>query len=289
VTVALAIARAVQFASLMVIFGGGAYLLLLRRKLHLSPRAAAPRTMFVIAAVAAFLSAICWLCLASGQISGDWRAAFDLPIVERVVHGTHFGSVFAVRIVGLVLLLAASIGMRACRTETLVVLSAFLLGSLGLTSHAAASADIPAGYIRAANDAVHLLAAGFWIGGLVVLAALIPEHLDAPAELVAPLRLFSLWGTYMVAALVLTGLLNAISILGLSPPRLSAYRNVLGMKVVLAFAMIGLAIVNRLRIAPVLTHEEAAPHRLGQSVTAELVLGIMVIGAAGLLGLLPPE
>jgi len=206
----LAIVRAIHFASLMAIFGGAAYLLLLRCKLQIVPRAThGLQVAFIFFATLALLTAILWLCLASGQMSGNWPDSFDVSTVDRVAHSTRFGAVFAIRIVGLALLLMISIWLRAYRTEVLLVLGALLLASLGLTSHAAASADLPAGYMRAANDAAHLLAAGFWTGGLLVLALLIREHLNTPAGLVAPLGLFSVWGTYVVAALVLTGVVNA--------------------------------------------------------------------------------
>jgi len=244
---------------------------------------------FMFAASLALLTALLWICLASGQMSGNWPAAFDLSTVERVVDGTRFGRVFAIRIVGLALLLVASIWMRAHRTEVLVTLSALLLASLGLTSHAAASAEFPAGYLRAASDSAHLLAAGFWTGGLVTLAVVVQEHINAPAKLIAPLRLFSMWGTYAVAALVLTGVLNALAILGLSAPRFSVYRSVLIVKVALAAAMIALAIFNRWRLAPALAQDGATPHRLALTVVTELALAVMVISAAGFLGLLPPE
>ncbi|MFL5237884.1 MAG: copper homeostasis membrane protein CopD [Rhizomicrobium sp.] len=287
--VVLAIIRMIHFASLMVIFGGSAYLVLLRHRLQIVPRAAnGLHVAFVFSATLALLTAILWLCLASGQMSGDWGAAFDASTVERAVRGTRFGTVFAIRIAGLALLLFMSARRRLHRTEVQVVLGALLLASLGLTSHAAASADFPAGYMRAANDAAHLLTAGFWTGGLVTLALLTREHLNAPAKVIAPLRLFSLWGTYAVAVLVLTGVLNAMAILELWPPRLNLYRGVLVVKIALAAAMIALAIVNRWRIAPALTRDDAAPHRLALTVAVEIALGAMVIVAAGFLGLLPP-
>jgi putative copper resistance protein D len=286
----LALVRTLHFASLMMIFGGGAYLVLLRHRLQIVPRAAKGlQAGFVFSAILALLTAILWLCLASGQMSGDWRAAFDMSIVERAIRGTRFGTVFAIRIVGLALLLFMSARPRVHRAEVQVVLSALLLASLGLTSHAAASADFPQGYMRAANDAAHLVTAGFWTGGLLVLALLIPENLGRPSGLVAPLRLFSVWGTYVVAALVLTGVANAILILGLSAPRISVYRGVLIVKVALAAAMIALAIFNRWRIAPALPRDAAAPRRLGLTIATELALALLVLGTVGYLGLLAPE
>ncbi|MFL5236057.1 MAG: copper homeostasis membrane protein CopD [Rhizomicrobium sp.] len=286
----LAVVRAIHFASLMVIFGGGAYLVLLRHRLQVVPRATnGLQVAFVFSAILALLTAVLWLCLASGQMSGDWRAAFDMSTVERAVRGTRFGTVFAIRIAGLALLLFMSARRRRHRTEVQVVLGALLLASLGLTSHAAASADFPAGYMRAANDAAHLLTAGFWIGGLLVLALLIRERLNTPASLVAPLRLFSVWGTYVVAALVLSGVANAVMILGLSAPRFSVYRGVLIVKVALAAAMIALAIFNRWHLAPSLPRDAAAPRYLELAVAAELVLALLVLSTIGYLGLLPPE
>jgi putative copper resistance protein D len=286
----LAIVRTIHFASLMVIFGGSAYLVLLRNRLQIVPHATnGLQVAFIFSAIFALVTAILWLCLASGQMSGNWPDSFNVSTVDRVVRGTRFGTVFAIRILGLALLLMISIWLRAYRTEVLLVLGALLLASLGLTSHAAASSEFLAGYMRAANDTAHLLAAGFWTGGLLLLALLIREHLNTPAGLVAPLRLFSVWGTYVVAALLLTGVVNALMILGLPTPRLSVYRGVLAMKIALAAGMIALAIFNRWRLAPALAQDAAAPHRLALTVATEIALAVMVIGAAGVLGLLPPE
>ena len=163
-----------------------------------------------------------------------------------------------------------------------------LLAALGLTSHAAASGSHT--LLHALNDASHLLSAGFWLGALLVLLLLTWRHRRAPAELFAPFRLFSLWGVYAVALLVVTGLINAALILpihSISPK--SAYADVLATKITFALAMIALAAINRSQLLPALRHHEnGVVGRLKHNVVGEIVLGMAVIAVVGYLGLMPP-
>ena len=105
------------------------------------------------------------------------------------------------------------------------------------------------------------------------------------------LRLFSVWGTAAVAALVITGLINAISILPVSEMSLhNSYFDLLAVKVGLASVMIGLAALNRWHFAPALrTGRKRATQHLAASVASEIVLGSAVILIAGLLGLMAPH
>ena len=68
----------------------------------------------------------------------------------------------------------------------------------------------PASPRSAPSDAVHLLTAGFWIGGLAVLVVLFRRK--EPNILLA-LSLFSDWAMIAVLLLVMTGLINAASII----------------------------------------------------------------------------
>jgi putative copper resistance protein D len=242
--------RAIHFASLMSMFGAGAYLTLLRRRWHLDISATGLRLLFLGGASLAFVTAIVWLCLVAGQMSGDWSQALNPASIGAVASSTRFGQVFLVRLVGLVALWLICFRKGPSQNLLPVVLAALLLGSLGLTSHTAASSGaLAAG--RAANDAVHLLAGGFWVGGLIVLAMLMRRHRHNGAVLLEPLRLFSDWGMIVVAALVITGLINALSILPVSVGTLrDAYAKVLLAKVALASVMIALAMLNRWGVTP---------------------------------------
>jgi putative copper resistance protein D len=286
----LAAARAIHFGSLMTIFGGSAYGALLRRAGLGGPPRKSVRVLFVIAASLAFVSGIVWLCLIAGQMSGDWRGSLDPSILRLAATGTRFGRIFLARLAGLAALwVLCVLGIRS-EAAAVPVVSGLLLASLAPVSHAAAMGSDVA-IVGAANDAVHLLTAGFWVGGLLILAMLIPRHWAEPAALLGPLRIFSIWGSFVVALLVLTGLINAASILPIAAlsPR-NPYFDLLVAKVGLASVMIGLAALNRWRFAPALRGcGEKARQHLAVSVGGEIVLGFTVIAIAGLLGLTAPH
>jgi putative copper resistance protein D len=281
--------RAFHFASLMAIWGASLYLVLLKRAQGMGIPANLTRIAVAIAAALALATAILWLGLVAGQMSGDWGAAYDPGTIWTVAVHTRFGHIWLARIGGLVLLWLVALAMRRSPLTLVACLAALLLGSLGLISHApAASGDFALG--RALGDAIHLLTAGFWLGSLLVLAVLAWLRRRAPEELFAPFRLFSLWGVYAVALLVVTGLINAASILPVhSISFKSAYADMLGSKIVIALVMIALAICNRSQLLPALRNgEKGAVRSLARNVVAEIALAFLVIAIVGYLGLMPP-
>jgi putative copper resistance protein D len=235
----------------------------------------------------AFVTAVLWLGLVAGQMSGNWAAAREPAAIWMVVADTRFGHIWLVRIVGLTLLLLASLFALRVPYPVFAILAALLLSSLGLIGHAAAGGLI---FIRALNDATHLLTAGFWLGALPALLLLIRLYHREPDMLFAPFRLFSQWGVYAVTLLAITGLINATLILPIySISSKSAYVDVLATKITLAFVMIALAAVNRSQFLPVLRNRKSGvAGRLNHNVAIEIVLGLVVIAFASYLGLMPP-
>jgi hypothetical protein len=77
----------------------------------------------------------------------------------------------------------------------------------GLLPEGYAVASGTGSWLMAANDALHLLCAGFWIGGLTVLALVVVERRPG---LLGALGVFSLWGTYAVFLLTVAGAVNAL-------------------------------------------------------------------------------
>ncbi len=95
---------------------------------------------------------------------------------------------------------------------------------------------------------LHFLAAGVWIGGIVLLALLLREPEAPPA---GALRRYSNIAVAAVAVVVATGLARTWSQLG-GPGGLldsldTSYGQVLGIKVVVAIAIVAVGAVNRLR------------------------------------------
>jgi putative copper resistance protein D len=286
----LAATRAIHFATLMTFFGGSAYGALLRRAQFGGAPVKSAHVLFVTAATLAFVSGILWFCLIAGQMSGNWSGSLDPSVLELAASGTRFGQIFLGRFVALVALWVVCALRRRPDGADVLMIAGLLLVSLAPISHAAAMGSDVA-IAGAVNDSAHLLTAGFWLGGLMVLAMLVPRHWAEPAALLGPLRLFSVWGSFVVALLVITGLINAVSILPVAAVSLrNSYFDLLLVKVALASVMVGLAAMNRWHFAPALRNGgERSTRNLASSIGSEIGLGIIVVAIAGCLGLMAPH
>jgi putative copper resistance protein D len=221
-------------------------------------------------------------------MTGVPEASYDIFSVTTVVVQTFYGNVFLVRIalligLGLLCITDGAPGLKALTAGLALALP-------GLTSHAAAADDTRYEYARAAVDALHLLAAGFWIGGLV---ALLPPIFARPRDvpkLVAKLRLFSFYGPIAVAVLVVAGTLNGVAILDVRGMQWSGtYLTWLAVKLVLAGVMIALALTNRFGVLPGLARgEKEAQDTIPLTVLAELGCAALILLAVGFLGLTSP-
>jgi putative copper resistance protein D len=271
----IAVARGVYFALLMLLFGSTAFGALLKNRLPVIAAVRLPRGWVLLLALVA---AGAWFILVAAQMAGEMTQS---AILESAT-GTLFGQLFLIRIVvllGLALVLKRGAGLA-------VPLAALALVLPAATSHAAASS--PAGFtlVGATLDAVHLLTAGFWIGGLAVLVALFRRK--EPNILLA-LSLFSDFATIAVLLLVMTGLINAASIVlggsnnGSGGAPAAPYLGVLGAKLALVTVMLTLAAINRFKLMP-----RGVDAGIARNAARELGLGVIVVLLAGALGQLPP-
>lgn len=169
--------------------------------------------------------------------------------------------------------------------------SLILLASISLTGHAWSDTS-QSGFVHRIADAVHLLAAGIWVGALVVLAQLIVRGSQGdPQDHVRIIHHaaseFSGVGTVVVAALVLTGFINpGFFLAGFKTP----YDQVLLAKLALFAAMLVLAAANRFWLTPRLLVEDGdtkiALRGLRVSVLIETALAVLVIATVAVLGVL---
>jgi putative copper resistance protein D len=280
VTVLFAFVRALHFLSLMTLFGGGFFEADLRKTLpgltlgnRWLPRAAA---------ILALATGLFWLALTAGQMSGDWHKSLDFETTRTVLIATHFGGPFLVRLACLLILCVLCFGNARAAWRALAAGGALV--AISLTGHAAASGPPPFGWVGAANDAVHLLSAGFWIGGLALVALLLAQR-EKRSFVLPALTLFSNRGLIAVALLLVTGIVNALTILLPDKPA-TPYLLLLCLKIALALGMVALAVFNRMRLMPRIAVGESAGMRI--SVICELVLGVGIVTLVGFLGLITP-
>jgi putative copper resistance protein D len=160
------------------------------------------------------------------------------------------------------------------------------------TGHAGATPGV-AGEFPLAADALHLLAAGAWLGGLpplaMLLAAAWPGKEPRWATVTAiAVRRFSLLGVISVSTLLASGIVNSWYEVGtLNNLFATSYGRLVLVKIALFAAMVGLASVNRFYLTPRLA-SAGIVRRLCQTSLAETALGFAAIVVVGFLGAMAP-
>jgi copper resistance protein D len=286
---ALALCRFAHFLAAMLAFGVSAYLWAYapeRLRVALSPAA---RRGALIASLVALITAIAWLALESAAMADDPSAAIDAEAIAAVLTDTAFGHAWALHLV-LAAALVAVVGCSRAGWGATSLASAALLASLGLVGHAAMQTGAE-GALHRANHAAHLIAAGAWIGGLIPFAMCLRAYQrdDLRKDSVRAMAGFSFWGQLIVAAIVLTGVVN-IALTSRHPPLppTTPYRALLVAKLVIVAIMIALALFNRFVLAPRLKTGANALATLRATSLAEIVLGCVVIALVSVFALFDP-
>jgi copper resistance protein D len=284
----LALCRFAHFLAAMLTFGMSACLWAYtpeRLRVALSPVA---RRIALVASLVALLTAIAWLVLESAAMADDWSAAIDPDQIGAVLTDTGFGHAWALHLIlaaALVVVAFSSAGWGAT-----AVASGALLASLGLVGHAAMQTGAE-GVLHRANHAIHLLAAGAWIGGLVPFAMCLRAYQrdDLRKDAVRAMTSFSFWGQLIVAAIIVTGVVN-IALTSHHPPLppTTPYRALLVTKLVIVAIMIGLALFNRFVLAPRLKTSPNTLATLRATSLAEIALGCIVVALVSVFALFDP-
>lgn len=269
-----ALSRGVYLVAAMALFGDALFGVLLRTKLPVIPPLNNQALRWTVLC-AAIVAGCLWFTLAAARMAGALNAHL---FVESLTQ-TMFGRIFMLRLIALVALAFLFFIRGNRKLETVMTILVVALPSV--TSHTALAS--PPGFIAvgAIVDATHLLTAGFWIGGLLVLAALFRRR---DPNILLALSLFSEWAMVAVLILVMTGMINAASVLLSSKGTPSSvYLSILGAKLVLVAVMVWLAASNRFRWLPKGEHS-----RIERNIMHEISIGIIVVLLAGVLGQLQP-
>jgi putative copper resistance protein D len=303
----LAYVRAVHFAATIVAAGTVMFQVIVARsafaaaQLHGHDIERLRRRWTILAwaslAVAAVSGAI-WLLLLAGDI-------YAAPLAEvwrdggiwTVATATRFGQVSLARLSAAALLAASLPALNRPSVPSpwraaAVGLAIVVLIGPAWTGHAGATPG-GAGEFPLAADALHLLAAGAWLGGLPPLAMLLaaasrqkePRWAAATAS---ALQRFSILGMVSVGMLLASGIVNSWYQVGTLDNLLTTtYGQLVLVKIALFAAMVALASVNRFYWTPRLA-SSGTVRRLRQTSVAETALGFAAIAAVGFLGAMAP-
>jgi len=129
----------------------------------------------------------------------------------------------------------------------LTIAQFILLAGVG---HATLHSGI-AGAIQQVNHALHLVCAAAWFGGLLpVLYCMQMAQGRWREQAINTMMRFSRYGHLFVIGVLLTGIMNALFIVGFSVPWHMAYGQLLLLKGALVMLMVAIALVNRYVLVP---------------------------------------
>jgi copper transport protein len=271
--------------------------------------------LFLLALAVGAVSEACQLVLQGATATGGtfWDALHG-DVLDEVIH-TRFGTIHLLDLIafGALFVLAlprswapalkpASVGAtglaapRFGRAELPVMgaLAAFLALSPALAGHA--STQSPSGVLIPA-DVLHVAAMSVWVGGLVILLAVIPRAtrmLDPPDRsrlLAAVLLRFSPVALGAVCVILATGLVQAyVHVRSLDHLVNTGYGRAVLAKMLLLLSLIGLGAYNRQRLVPQLRKLAAGGQQPGEaglalrrSLRAEVALLAVVVGVTSVL------
>ena len=252
----------------------------------------------------ALISGAAWLLFLAGEI-GDVPVADALSqgLVWTVLTQTQFGDDWTLRLemalllAALLLLPAINPGFASATDMICAMLAAGLAGSLAWAGHATATEGID-GTVHLTGDALHLVAAGAWLGALWPLAILLGSARRTCDPLSIAIahqatRRFSVLGMISVAVILVTGVINTYEILGTLAFSIGTdYNRLLLAKIGLFIAMVCIAAVNRQRLTPRLSSEGdrlRAIRQLERNSLIETGLGLLILAIVAVLGRIPPH
>jgi putative copper resistance protein D len=245
------------------------------------------------------------LAYQTAVVSGRSAAAVEPTSLAAVVLETHAGRIWLAR-QGLLVLVVAFVWLApraisrldwlAGRGEV-VLLSALALGLIATAGHAAAGTPDASGAM--AIDALHLLATGIWIGGLLPLGALLAaaardDAADARPYAVLAARRFSRLALACIVILALSGATNAVIQVGSVPALVgTTYGRLLLLKLALLLPILVVGGLNRRVLIPRLSGDAATVGRpamrdLGRFVILEAALALVLLVIVATMSVTPP-
>jgi copper resistance protein D len=286
--------RFAHYFVLLGLFGMTAFRATGLRAIGLS--GAPPRIVGIFAITAPALSAALFL-VSIAAMMGKPVIDVEWSVIEAMLVTTDMGWAFLIRC--LLLMLAIIPILRGARWRYGTAIAAFLYACALLTlpwsGHAAAT-EGGLGHLHRFNDALHLLASGYWFGAIGWLTLLaVRAHrgngMLRAAQLLGAMHRFRAVGLATVAVVALTGTLNAHLIFGIGNSAAmlgTLYGQLLAAKIMLVAIMIAFASHHAGLARQQDIDDGQVLARIRRSLAAELAIAIVVVGAVAALGMVSP-
>ena len=242
-----------------------------------------------VSLIAALATGLAWLVFEAGLMADADGLAQSLSAIPTVLASTAFGHLLAAQGIGLALaILLLRRGARPSQRNLALVASAGVL--LLQAGHGHAMSMYGRVSLLLASEAVHLVAGGAWLGGLLPL--LLAARLAPPRAAATAARSFSVLGKWCVGLVAATAACQAWTLIGSVPGLVgTAYGWIACTKLLVFGVLLGFAWVNRYRFAAALlgAQPDRAVWRLSVSIAVQTGFGVLVLLAAGVLSSLPPS
>jgi len=296
--------RFALYADLMVLAGVTAFSLYAlepeERGTALLPLA---KPALILSLLGLLLSGTGMIALVAAMIGTNFWAV-DASIFGEIVTQSAIGSAWIVRMAALSIALVAALALDRSphiARYWLLASTSLAVATLVWTGHAGATEGWT-GSLHRLSDIVHMLAAAVWIGGIAAFSWLLFQPLAHQSDVKIriahrALDQFSRVGTLAVGLIVLTGLINSLSLMGLPHPDTlfaSHYGQLLLIKLALFAAMLVLAGANRWRLTPALgvaianSNPATALRGFRQSLVLETATALAILAVVAWLGTLEP-
>ena len=298
----LILSRFLHYLVLLVLFGISLFPLYVYRRGHPEPLQLARGrwTLLLAGTIVALLSGTLWLMFIVANMAGAFTALADLHTLGLVLRDTDVGHIWVVQ-VAMCSAILGLIGVRWRSTDNdhrpryTVLLAGLLLASLAGVGHSRQNQGIEE-FIHVGADVTHLLAAGAWLGGLLMLAWVLPasnSRLDTGQDLGDILLRFSGMGYLAVAGLLASGVIKSWFLVGsFAGLTGTLYGQLLLVKLSLFAGMLSLAAMNRFWLVPSLRRQNGQQCstliRLRHQVFGEVTLGLLVVMTVSALGTMEP-
>jgi putative copper resistance protein D len=229
----------------------------------------------------------CWIVLQASVIAGATTIGETLHALVLVARDTQFGNLVLIRL-ALLLLALPLLGARGWRLAVALLLTGTALAMQGGIGHAGATAGVNRATLLAL-EALHLLAAGAWIGGLLPLFLLVWSL--PPPVAAAVCESFTPVGLSAVLTIACTALVQAWQWIGsLAGLFGTDYGRIALLKLGGFLLLLILACVNRFVLIERLRDpvQLLTCRWLRMSVAAEATLGMLVVILAAFLASAAP-
>lgn len=301
---AVILLRLAQYAGAMILFGSSLFLVyaLPGEGAGSGAQLGWPRRLLTWSAAGLLAATVLGLLGQTAILAGSIREALTSASLSAVMTTMAMGPSSLVRAVAGAMALSALAMLQPGRTLWWIcaALGAVVCATFAWMGHGAATEGSP-GLLHLVADILHALAAGVWVGALMIFFGLLRRQADNPdldRVLHQALHSFSGIGSALVAALVATGLVNSWFLVG--PTRLTGlwtttYGQLLSLKLALFAGMLALAAANRFRHTPALglalggaQARRPALAALRRSLLWESAFALAILGLVAWLGTLAP-